>query len=81
MTPKPQQASDYDGAFTALVRAACLTIATRLGDRTIDLLAFGEDFARHGIDGAHAHVAQSFVHAQHGIGVLAGIAIERQDEV
>ena len=41
MTMKPQLAASYDRDFTTLVRGACLTIATRLGDLIDDCMIVG----------------------------------------
>ena len=62
VTDKPSSAAGYDAAYTRLVRATCLYVATRLGDLLDDLVVIGglvpsllieQDELRDGVD---AHV-------------------------
>ena len=79
---KPQRASDYTPAALALARAACLELATRLGDLLDELVVVGGLVPSLLVDqdalsaGDHRHVGTLDVDVGLAIGMLAGLRYE-----
>jgi hypothetical protein len=78
MADKPKHASEYDNGQVELVRAACLYVATRLGDMMDDLLIVGGlvpsllvDQANLG-EGADPHVGTMDLDVALQVGLLEG---------